>query len=131
MKIKGFFFNHGLETFIVKSLDFRGNYLRLNSCIFPCCYDVMMWIGKGQGRESKGRLITPYRSAAFLRDVINLIPKGPVSCHWSSHKEKNLRTFLHLLLLYTSCNSTNTFVFSSLHFTGWNHPLGIQPLDNL
>ena len=71
-----------------------------------------------QGRESKGRLITPYRSAAFVRGVINHIPKSPVSCHWSSHKEKNLRTFLHLLLLYTSCNSTNTFVFSSLHFTG-------------
>ena len=30
---------------------------------------------KMQGRESKGRLITPYRSAAFLRDVINLIPR--------------------------------------------------------
>ena len=25
---------------------------------------------------------------------------------------------LHLLLLYRRCNSTNTFVFSSLHFTG-------------
>ena len=43
-------------------------------------------MGLGQGRESKGRLITPYRSEAFLRDVINLIPKGPVCCHWSSHK---------------------------------------------
>ena len=71
-----------------------------------------------QGRESKGRLITPYRSAAFLRDVINLIPKSPVSCHWSSHKWKNLITFLHLLLLYTRCNSTNTFIFSSLQFNG-------------